>query len=438
MDMIKRILDKVKITSSDGDSKTNDAAPPPDSSYKPSLSSGVYGFYPSVVYKSTYTPPQKAQAPAKKQEAPSKPSSSAQASGSSSLTNKQWIYHPDSGYVCVSWNNNEAVGLNTTSSSTSNDIVNVNSIKTLLQNESNIANAIHKLSSRLPFTSQTNDRIANDMVTDLMKTNAISLSGPKKSHATLIFIRHGQSKWNASNQFTGWVDVGLTDLGKKEAMAGAMELKKAGYQFDCMFTSYLKRAIKTGQMVLGELNQLYIPVHKSWRLNERMYGGLQGLNKVDTVKKHGKEKVLQWRRSFDIPPPKIDKNSKYNPAKEKKYRKVNKKNIPKTECLKDVIERVIPYWEKVVKPELVSGKTILVAAHGNSIRAILKYLDHINDKTIPSLEIPTGIPLVYEFDRDLNIIKNKKAVPPLTGLFLGDPERIKKAQDKVKNQISKK
>merc|ERR1712154_743311 len=200
------------------------------------------------------------------------------------------------------------------------------------------------------------------------------------------------------------------------ALEGAQEIKKAGFQFDVMFTSYLKRAILTGNIVLEEIDQLYIPVKKSWRLNERMYGGLQGLNKVETVEKN-----------------------EYNPAKEAKYKKFCKaEEIPKTECLKDVIARAEPYWKSDIEPVLKQGKTVLVAAHGNSIRAILKYLDKIPDDIIPSLEIPTGIPLVYNFDKDLNIIKNEKAVAPLTGLFLGDPERIKKAQDKVKNQVSKK
>jgi len=257
--------------------------------------------------------------------------------------------------------------------------------------------------------------------------------------ATVVFIRHGQSEWNASNQFTGWVDVGLTDLGRKEAAEGAAEIKKAGLHFDCMFTSFLKRAILTGNMVLEAIDQLYIPVQKSWRLNERMYGGLQGLNKVETVEKHGKEQVLIWRRSFDVPPPDIDEDSEYNPAKDIKYKKFcDAKDIPRTECLKDVIARAEPYWKSDIEPMLKEGKTVLVAAHGNSLRAIVKYLDGIEDAVIPSLEIPTGIPLVYHFDEELNIIKNPKAVAPLSGLFLGDPDRIKKAQDKVKNQVSQK
>lgn len=257
-------------------------------------------------------------------------------------------------------------------------------------------------------------------------------------HASLVFIRHGQSLWNASNQFTGWVDVDLSELGLKEAKSGGHELAKQKIQFDCMLTSYLKRAIKTGNIVLEAIDQLYIPVVKSWRLNERMYGGLQGLNKTETVKKHGKEQVLIWRRSFDVPPPKIDSNSQYNPKNEPKYRNVDSKDIPETECLKDVITRVMPFWESEIKPRLQKGERILLAAHGNSIRAILKYLDNIDDKVIPSLEIPTGFPLVYNFDKNLKIIPFKQAVEPLSGLFLGDPEVIRKAQEKVKNQISQK
>jgi len=256
--------------------------------------------------------------------------------------------------------------------------------------------------------------------------------------ATLVFTRHGQSEWNASNQFTGWVDVGLTDLGRTEAKNGAAELKKGGYEFDIMFTSYLKRAIQTGNIVLDEIDQAYIPVKKSWRLNERMYGGLQGKIKKEVAAKHPDE-IKNWRRSFDIPPPEIDEKSEYNPANEAKYKKFcDAKDIPKTECLKDVIARAEPYWKSDIEPELKAGKTVMVCAHGNSIRAIVKYLDKIDEATIPSLEIPTGIPLVYTFDKDLNIIKNDKATAPLSGVFLGDPAAIKAAQEKVKNQVSKK
>merc|ERR1712087_719344 len=208
-------------------------------------------------------------------------------------------------------------------------------------------------------------------------------------------------------------------------MGGAAEIKKAGYQFDAMYTSFLRRAILTGNMVLETIDQLYIPVYKSWRLNERMYGGLQGLNKVETVEKHGKEQVLIWRRSFDVPPPEIDEKSEFNPAKEAKYAKFcAAEDIPKTECLKDVIARAEPYWKSDIEPELKQGKTVLVAAHGNSIRAIVKYLEGISDDVIPGLEIPTATPLVYDLDADLKPIPSNMAVPPLKfGRYLGDVEK---------------
>jgi len=260
----------------------------------------------------------------------------------------------------------------------------------------------------------------------------------EKPHATLVFVRHGQSTWNATNQFTGWVDCDLSKLGIEEAHAGANELKKAGYQFDIMYTSYLQRAIKTGHIILETLDQLYIPEIKTWRLNERMYGALQGLNKAQTVQQHGEQKVLLWRRSFDIPPPDIDEKSEYNPAKDPKYRHLDAKDVPKTECLKDVIARVEPFWVSDIEPALKKGKTVLCCAHGNSIRAIVKFLDNISEDVIPSLEIPTGIPLIYQFDAKLKVIKNANAVEPLSGMFLGDPEKIKEAQEAVKNQIKKK
>jgi len=251
----------------------------------------------------------------------------------------------------------------------------------------------------------------------------------------LVFMRHGESLWNKKGLFTGWVDVDLTENGINEIIMGAKELKKTNILFDSMHTSYLKRAIKTGNITLEIIDQLYIPIYQSWTLNERMYGNLQGLNKKDTVNKFGKDQVLKWRRSFDIPPPKIDKKNKYNPINEKKYKNIGTQNIPETESLKEVIARAQPYFDDVIMKELKNGKNILIAAHGNSIRAIVKYLDKIPNDVIPGLEIPTGIPLLYEFDKNMNIIKAQNAIPPLSGKFLGDPERIKKMQDKVKNQI---
>lgn len=259
-----------------------------------------------------------------------------------------------------------------------------------------------------------------------------------KVHARLVFARHGESQWNNLNKFTGWVDCDLSETGIKEAHEGGQELKKRGFSFDIMYTSYLKRAIKTGNIMLDELDQHWIPVEKSWRLNERMYGALTGLNKKETVDKHGKDQVLIWRRSFDVPPPEIEEKSEYNPKADPKYAKLDAKDVPKTECLKDVIARAMPFWESDIKPRLLKGETVLVSAHGNSIRAILKSLDNIAENVIPGLEIPTGIPLLYEFDKDMNIIKSDNAVSPLTGEFLADPAKVKAMQDKVKNQIAKK
>lgn len=252
----------------------------------------------------------------------------------------------------------------------------------------------------------------------------------------LVFVRHGQSEWNASGQFTGWVDVGLTELGVEEATFGGQLLKESGIQFDVMYTSVLKRAIRTGNIVLEQIGQEYIPVQKTWRLNERMYGGLQGLNKKKTVEEHGKDQVLIWRRSFDVPPPEIDIGNQYWPGKERhKYGNVPLKDIPLTECLKDVIDRVMPFWESQIMSDVLAGKNVLVAAHGNSIRAICKYLDNIPDDVIPGLEIPTGIPLVYDLDNAGRPIKSEKAVEPLTGEFLISKEELAKRQEAVKNQI---
>merc|ERR1712146_42069 len=208
-----------------------------------------------------------------------------------------------------------------------------------------------------------------------------------------------------------------------------------GYQIDVAYTSYLKRAIKTCNLAMEAADQMHVPINKSWRLNERMYGGLTGLDKKETVVKHGAEQVQVWRRSFDIPPPVLEKDSQYHPSKEAKYRDVDPKDIPDTECLKDTIARVMPYWEESIVPELKAGKTVFIAAHGNSIRAIVKYIENIPDDVIPGLEIPTGTPLVYELDADLNPIASSLAVAPLKfGRYLGDIEKIKAAAEAVKNQ----
>jgi len=254
-------------------------------------------------------------------------------------------------------------------------------------------------------------------------------------HAKLVFSRHGESEWNLANRFTGWVDVDLSAKGIEEAKAAGVLIKQEGLDFDVVYTSYLKRAINTCNLALEAADQLYKPVNKTWRLNERMYGGLTGLDKKETVVKHGAEQVQIWRRSFDLPPPEIDEDSEFNPKNEKKYAGLDPADIPKTESLKTVIERVMPYWEKEIKPQLQAGKTVFVAAHGNSIRAIVKYIENIPDDVIPGLEIPTGTPLVYELDKDLNPIPSELAVAPLKfGRYLGDAEKIKAAAEAVKNQ----
>jgi len=263
-----------------------------------------------------------------------------------------------------------------------------------------------------------------------------SLQGAtSKPHAVLIFSRHGESEWNVANKFTGWVDVDLSEKGVAEAQGAGDLIKDAGYRFDVCYTSFLKRAIKTLELALEKADQLFAPVFKTWRLNERMYGALTGLDKKETVVKHGADQVLTWRRSFDLPPPEIDEDSEYNPKKEAKYASLKPEEIPKTESLKTVIERVLPYWEETIKPDLKAGKTVFVCAHGNSIRAIVKYLENIPDDVIPGLEIPTATPLVYELDSDLNPIVSDQAVAPLKcGRYLGDAEAIKAAAEAVKNQ----
>ncbi|CAE8688407.1 unnamed protein product [Polarella glacialis] len=254
-------------------------------------------------------------------------------------------------------------------------------------------------------------------------------------HATLVFSRHGESQWNVDNRFTGWVDVDLSEKGLGEAKSAGELLKADGITVEVAFTSFLKRAIKTCNIALESADQLHVPVTKSWRLNERHYGGLQGLDKKETVKKHGAEQVLVWRRSFDTPPPPIDDDSEYHPKHEAKYAKLTPAELPTTESLKDTIARVMPFWEEAIVPELKAGKTVFVAAHGNSIRAILKFMEGISDDDITGLEVPTGTPLVYQLDKDLKPLPCEVAVAPLKfGRYLGDAEKIKAAAEAVKNQ----
>eukprot|EP00967_Tisochrysis_lutea_P140719 scaffold257564_cov28-Tisochrysis_lutea.AAC.2 len=280
--------------------------------------------------------------------------------------------------------------------------------------------ALH-LSARAPYTQARRH------------APAVAKQSPD-AHAVLVLLRHGQSVWNEASLFTGWADVELTTLGKNEAAQGATSLWKAGYTIDVAYTSLLKRAQQTLEIVLKITGQEDVTVHQNWRLNERMYGGLTGLNKKETVAKYGEEQVKKWRRSYSIPPPPIDTNSPYWPGNDNKYAHIPEEEIPLSECLKDTVERCLPYWQSDITPALKRGKTVLIAAHGNSIRGILKYLDDISDEDITGLEIPTGIPLVYELDKDLKPIKLTGSVAPLSGCFLADADELKKAQEEVANQ----
>ena len=220
----------------------------------------------------------------------------------------------------------------------------------------------------------------------------------------LVLIRHGESQWNLENRFTGWKDVDLSPKGMEEAKAAGRALKEMGLIFDVAYTSYLKRAIKTLNFVLEEMDELYIPVNKSWRLNERHYGALQGLNKAETAKKYGDEQVHIWRTSFDIAPPSIDETSEYYPKSDRRYADLADKDIPLGESLKDTIARVLPYWHSDISKSLEEGKNVIVAAHGNSLRALIKYLLNISDEEILNLNLTTGKPLVFEIDKDLKVV----------------------------------
>lgn len=243
--------------------------------------------------------------------------------------------------------------------------------------------------------------------------------------ADLILLRHGESVWNQENRFTGWTDVDLSERGVHEAGQAAKALKKEGFFFDVAFTSVLKRAIRTLWIVQDQLDLMWIPVHVSWRLNERHYGALQGLNKAGTAEKFGEEQVLKWRRSYDVRPPALERTDERYPGNDPRYRDLDPKEIPLTECLKDTVDRFLPYWHGVVTPVIRSGKRVVLSAHGNSLRALIKYLDKVSDEDIVGLNIPTGIPMIYELDGDLK---------PLKRYYLGDPDEIRKATDAVARQ----
>jgi 2,3-bisphosphoglycerate-dependent phosphoglycerate mutase len=241
----------------------------------------------------------------------------------------------------------------------------------------------------------------------------------------LVLIRHGESTWNQENRFTGWTDVDLTEKGIAEGRKAGAHLKKEGYVFDVAYVSVLKRAIKTLNLVLEGMDLLWIPVHKEWRLNERHYGALQGLDKSETAAKHGEEQVKIWRRAYDIAPPPLDKSDERWPGHDPRYRDLSPSDLPVTECLKDTVDRVLPLWEQSLAPAIKSGKRVVIAAHGNSLRALVKYLDNVSDKEILELNIPTGIPLVYELDANLK---------PLKHYYVGDAEEIAKAAAAVAAQ----
>jgi 2,3-bisphosphoglycerate-dependent phosphoglycerate mutase len=242
----------------------------------------------------------------------------------------------------------------------------------------------------------------------------------------LVLIRHGESTWNKENRFTGWTDVDLSAKGVEEAKKAGQYLKKEGYTFDLAYTSVLKRAIKTLYTVQEEMDQLWIPVIKDWRLNERHYGALQGLDKSETAAKHGEDQVKIWRRAYDIAPPKLEVNDVRNPAKDPRYKNLKPSELPLTECLKDTVKRVLPMWNKDIAPQIKKGKKIIIAAHGNSLRALVKYLSNIPDGEIVNLNIPTAMPLVYELGNNLKPLKDY--------YYLGDPEEVKKAMEAVANQ----
>jgi 2,3-bisphosphoglycerate-dependent phosphoglycerate mutase len=242
---------------------------------------------------------------------------------------------------------------------------------------------------------------------------------------TLVLVRHGQSQWNLENRFTGWTDVPLSPLGQQEALAGAKALKDAGYGFDLCFTSYLKRAIKTLDIILEAMDLMWLPVTKSWRLNERHYGALQGLNKAETAAKYGDDQVFIWRRSYDVRPAALEPDDPRHPRLDRRYAELSPEELPAVECLKDTVARVLPYWHDVLTPAIASGGRVLVAAHGNSLRALVKHLDNVSDEAIASLNIPTGVPLVYELDGQMK---------PLRHFYLGDQDEIARQIEAVANQ----
>jgi len=245
----------------------------------------------------------------------------------------------------------------------------------------------------------------------------------------VVLVRHGESDWNKENRFTGWTDVDLSAKGRQEAQEAGAVLKSGGYTFDVAYTSVLKRAIRTLWIVLDEMDLMWIPVHRSWRLNERHYGALQGLNKAETAAKFGEAQVKIWRRSYDIRPPELTREDERFPGRDRRYRGLGKDELPLTECLKDTVARFLPHWHETIAPAIQAGQKVLIAAHGNSLRALVKYLDNVSESEIVELNIPTGMPLVYELDEKLK---------PINRYYLGDPEKVKAAMEAVAAQGKKK
>lgn len=245
----------------------------------------------------------------------------------------------------------------------------------------------------------------------------------------IVLLRHGESQWNLENRFTGWTDVDLTPKGEEEARTAGLLLKEEGFEFDIAYTSVLTRAVRTLWTALKEMDMVWLPIVNSWRLNERHYGALQGLNKAETAEKYGDEQVLIWRRSYDTQPPALTTDDPRYPGRDRRYADLTAEELPLTECLKDTVARFLPYWKDTIVPVIKNGKRVLIVAHGNSLRALVKYLDNISEAEIVGLNIPTGVPLVYELDDDLK---------PIRSYYLGDPEEAKKKAEAVANQAKKK
>ena len=241
----------------------------------------------------------------------------------------------------------------------------------------------------------------------------------------LVLIRHGESQWNQENRFTGWVDVELSEKGRAEALKGGRALQEKGFKFDVAYTSVLKRAIHTLDYVLTEIDQVWLPVHKQWRLNERHYGALQGLDKAETAALHGEEQVKIWRRSYDTPPPMMPASDPGHPSKDPRYKHVDPKNLPSGESLKDTVARFLPFWKESIVPDIRAGKQVLIVAHGNSIRSLIQHLENLTPDQIMGVNMPTGIPMIYELDSDFKVLKKE---------FIGDAEEVRQAMEAVANQ----